>query len=150
MKKILLVLFVLAGCDSPRNQRVVTGADGGAGSLSNAQATFKLSQLPLSFRAHWLEGPFGNVQLDNALVVYIYDNNQQLTDLSNEQKLGFFATMPSMGHPLDQAGDFVRLAQGVYLNSTIRFNMPGDWRMELWVMDASDQILDQVVWNEFF
>ena len=38
----------------------------------------------------------------------------------------------------------------VYLNKTIRYNMPGDWKNELWIIDDQLNIQDKVEWNEFF
>lgn len=58
--------------------------------------------------------------------------------------------MPSMGHPMDDAGYFESLGDGLYINRTIRYNMPGDWKNELWILDQDLNIQEKVQWDEFF
>lgn len=147
--RFLATVFVLcvlsSACDSPMSHRVASGnrAQGGAESL-----TFK--SYDLTVEVNWLLGPVGNISTNNQLLVVVKNHLGAPASLPEGHSLNFYATMPSMGHPMEDAGFFEELSPGVYVNKTIRYNMPGDWRNELWIMDRDLNIKDKVVWDEFF
>lgn len=82
-------------------------------------------------------------------MVFLYKNGN-LHSLPEGQTLEFYATMPSMGHPMEDAGFFEEIDQGVYVNKAIRYNMSGDWKNELWIMDENLNILDRLQWLIYF
>lgn len=147
MKSLLFIFIfalVLVGCDSPMNNRV-----------ENSSATFKTQALTFSSNgiraeAQWLAGPYGNISQTNQLLVILKDAAGNPVSLEAPLTLGFYSTMPSMGHPMDDAGFFEAVSDGVYINKTIRFNMPGDWKHELWILDEQFNVKDKVEWDEFF
>jgi hypothetical protein len=145
MVRFLFFILFLSACDSPRNHRLQD-----LSGLQKAQNILTLTKLDLRLQSQWVEGPYGNVQKSSSLVIYVYNQKQELTDLPSGKDLEFFATMPSMGHPLDQPGEFIRVAKGIYINSSIRFNMPGDWQMEVSIVTSNNEIVEQAVWLEFF
>lgn len=148
MLKILLsgfALLLMSACDSPRDHRVNPAS--GDQNSSLALQNFKSSNL--SVKAQWLAGPFPTANKFSTLIVYIYDSNGALTSLPAGDEINFFATMPSMGHDLDQPGYFEEISPGIYLNKQISLGMSGDWAMELWQQDANFDIKDKVVWSEF-
>jgi hypothetical protein len=110
----------------------------------------KFSSLDLSVKTIWLEGPVGSINFNNSLLVTLSNSRGELEDLPVGLFLQYFAVMPSMGHPMDDAGTFERISKGIYLNSTIKYNMPGDWKNEIWVMDATYKTIEAVQWNDFF
>lgn len=126
----ILFLFLM-GCDSPLNHRVNERPE----NFNVQSQDFEFPSYGLSFSADWLEGPFENVNQNSVLILHLYDSNGRLVDLPEELQLGFFALMPSMGHPLDSAGEFQRISKGIYLNEEIRFQMPGEWQMEISILD---------------
>lgn len=146
MKKCLLFFLLCAACDSPRNHRVLPDTS----KVNKTQSELAIQQLGLTFEARWLEGPFGNVQQKGSMILFVYNKQKELTDLAAGNDLFFFATMPSMGHPLDQAGEFKKIDTGIYLNTAIRFNMPGDWLMEIYIVDLKNEVLGKAQWNESF
>jgi hypothetical protein len=152
-KKIILmmvgylwILLLSSACDSPIQNRV-RNLERQNNSNQIDQSTV-ISHGEYQITAQWLTGPFGQITQLSELLVMIRNPDGELSDLNGLEQLYFYAAMPSMGHPMDDAGDFVRLHQGIYLNQTIRFNMPGDWKMELWWMDDDYNILEAVSWDE--
>lgn len=139
------ICIFIAGCDSPQNHRIREAAH----TASEAQ-TLYFSTQELSVRVQWLVGPIGNINTNNHLLVIFTDASGTPQSLPNGISLGFYSTMPSMGHPMDDAGFFEKISDGIYLNKTIRYNMPGDWQNELWLMDSQLNIQEKVLWNEFF
>jgi hypothetical protein len=57
--------------------------------------------------------------------------------------------MPGMGHPMKNAGTFEMVSEGVYLNTSIEFNMGGEWEMFLMLVDEDFEVLEEVSWTEF-
>jgi hypothetical protein len=57
--------------------------------------------------------------------------------------------MPSMGHPMQNAGFFEEVSFGVYINSEIEFNMDGEWEMFIQVYDENYDIMSEALWQEF-
>ncbi len=140
-----LLLLGICGCDSPMNNRVNEPQNKAQQSIS-----LRFESLALNIKTVWLAGPEGSINFNNKLLVILTNEQGDLTDLPNDTTLQFYSTMPSMGHPMDDAGTFVRMAKGLYLNDTIKYNMPGDWLNELWILDQNFQTVDAVRWLEFF
>lgn len=143
---LLSMALFLCSCGSPRNHRVLP--DNELVQKQKGEGTF--SKTNIKVRAEWLHGPFGNVKSASTLIVYLYDANGRLSSLPANSEISFFATMPSMGHALDQPGYFKNISQGIYLNNEITFNMPGEWQMELWIHSGDGELQDQVVWQDTF
>jgi len=138
-------LNVLAGCDSPMNNRI------NASQLNQQNdQILKLQSLNLDVEAKWIAGPFGTVSAENHLLVIVKNSAGSPSALPDGLTLNFYSTMPSMGHAMDDAGFFESIGDGLYLNKNIKFNMPGDWRHELWLMDENLNIQEKVSWDEFF
>lgn len=145
LKTIYFMFFIfIMGCESPMNNRVLGQPD----ALVAEELSF--AELSLSVEPQWLSGPVGNININNQLLVVLRNSLGRLTSLPQDMSLNFYATMPSMGHPMDDAGYFEEIDTGIYLNKTIRYNMGGDWRNELWLMDADFNIKEKVLWHEFF
>lgn len=140
MHYLVVFLLLLSACDSPLRHRVKE-QDGSGPSLS--LLSFQQSGYELRFQ--WIKGPFPNVSKASSLIVYVYKDGD-LMALPTDRQINFFATMPSMGHALDQPGYFEELSPGIYLNETITFNMTGEWLMELWLQDLKGDILEKVSW----
>ncbi len=147
MKMYILCILALCTvhCKSPMDNRLDEPE-----SFAQKANILELSSLKLSLKTQWLEGPVGNLQVNNTLLVSVYNSNDELTDLPDSLQLQFYATMPSMGHPMDDAGMFERISTGLYLNSTIKYNMQGDWQNELWLMDQNYQTVEAVQWFDSF
>ncbi|MEO0335647.1 MAG: hypothetical protein AAF202_04605 [Pseudomonadota bacterium] len=109
----------------------------------------RYSNARLSVRPIWLKGPVGKIESTNHLLVQV-TSQVSPARLPEGLSLEFYATMPSMGHPMEDAGFFEEIEVGLYLNKSIRYNMPGDWRNELWLMDSDFKVIDRVTWDEFF
>lgn len=138
--------IILSACDSPRNHRVNPSE-----LLMNSQNIDpQFKTLPLKMKLQWVAGPYGTVEQKSKLLVTFLDTNDRLTSLPNEQELSFYATMPSMGHPLSHPGYFKKISEGIYLNEDIIFNMGGDWLMELSILNNSGEIKDEIKWSFFF
>ncbi len=140
---ILSLCYLMSSCDSPMNHRARFDDS------EKSRQTLAFSSQPLNVETQWLSDPFGNAKQQSALLVFITDEQGALTDIPEGLSLNFYADMPSMGHPMDDAGAFQKLETGIFLNKTIRFNMAGDWRMELRLQDEEFNITDQVQWYEF-
>ncbi|MCB0408243.1 MAG: hypothetical protein KDD34_08570 [Bdellovibrionales bacterium] len=138
----LLSFLLLTSCGSPINHKV-EGEQKTSSFLS-----FKTFNLQIETR--WLEGPVGNINTDNQLMVIVKNQSNQLVSLPNGYSLNFYATMPEMGHPLDDPGFFEMVNEGIYINKTIRYNMSGKWKNELWIIDDASSVKDKVIWDEFF
>lgn len=142
---IFIVSLSLVRCDSPMNNRVEENNS----TLSQAQKiSFTQGALVAEFK--WIAGPVGNITFNNILLVILRDAQGRLANLPENQTLEFYSTMPSMGHPLEDPGYFEPISEGMYLNKTIKYNMPGDWKNELWILDADFNIKDKLEWDDFF
>lgn len=142
---LLTLTLLFSGCNAPINNQVRT--DKGNQTLESEPLLFSQTQVSVDFR--WLKGPYGQLKQENHLVVFLYQEEEPYS-LPETQSLNFYATMPSMGHPMEDAGFFEEIEPGVYINKSIRYNMPGDWQNELWIMDQDFNILDKVQWLVFF
>ncbi|MCB0357189.1 MAG: hypothetical protein KDD40_09285, partial [Bdellovibrionales bacterium] len=96
----------------------------------------------------WLQPQKGITTYNNYLIVYVYNLQGFLSDIPKSKYLEFYANMPSMGHDLEDSGNFRRLTKGIYINDSIRLNMGGEWSMELWLLDRQDNITDSAKWIE--
>jgi hypothetical protein len=163
----LIFLFWFSGCESPMDNRVQESKNSQQKINTLKETTLVLNEsaapnadpvdnnpvhttVALTVKATWLEGPIGSINVNNTLLVRVYDEQGAYTDLPENIFLQFYSTMPSMGHPMDDAGTFTRISTGFYLNETIKYNMPGDWQNELWLMNQDYQILAVVKWLEYF
>jgi hypothetical protein len=137
---------LVVGCDSPRNNRVLAGEPL---VLSQTQS-LKFDEFNYSASFFWSQGPYPEIFKTSKLIVFVYNEDGQLTDLPADLSLNFFTIMPSMGHGAEDTGYFQNIAEGVYENPSIVFQMPGDWQMQLSILDTNFKELDRVVWLEFF
>ena len=145
MRWLSLVLVFLSACGGPKDYQVVNAPQ--LQVLNNSQLlVFKNQPYRVSFT--WLESIKTSVKDKNKLIVYVYNSQKELVDLPEVLNLEFYASMPSMGHPMENEGVFQRVAQGIYLNQDIVFNMGGEWLMELWLINAQFEVKDQVAWIE--
>ncbi len=145
MRALLLpLLWMLCSCDSPMNHRLHENQN-----LQEKLQTKNFSQMDYQVEIQWIRGPFSNIQTTSSLLVLLKDPQGKLVNLPPPYTLAFYASMPSMGHPLDSAGDFLLVSDGLYLNTQIRYNMEGDWKNELWILDENLNLVDKVEWNEF-
>ena len=145
LSQFILIGLVISSCGSPMNHRVEPQEQ-----IQKKLNTMSLENLALDAEIQWLTGPAGNIKVNNQLMVIFRNKDGVPSDLPKGLTVNFYATMPSMNHPMDNAGDFEPLGHGIYLNSTIRYNMPGDWLNELWIMDSEYNIKDKVLWDDFF
>ena len=141
MKLLLLFMFIfLSSCNSPTQKLApIPNSD-------SHKAAFP--QTPYSAKYYWAKGPYGEVDKENTLVVFLY-KNQELHSLPSDLSIEFYATMPSMGHPLEDAGYFQELSPGIYINEHIKYNMSGEWKNELQIMNSAFNIQDKISWSEF-
>lgn len=143
-KLLFLVLSVIfVGCNSPRNNRV----SGGEISTEAATEIQMFSATGLRLNVMWITGPFGTNTKTSEMMVIVTDSKGVRASIKGE--LGFYAWMPSMGHPAGDAGFFEEVETGVYLNSGIRFNMGGEWELSLQDLDEDYNVKDEVKWLEF-
>lgn len=140
------VTSATVSCDSPRNNRVLMGELGSVNEPENL--VFKSQNLNVEI--FWSEGPYPEVFKTSKIIVFIYDDQGTLVDLPEGLNLSFFTLMPSMGHSADDTGYFTQISTGVYENPSIVFQMPGDWQMEIRLVDADFSEKDKVSWLEFF
>lgn len=138
------LLLCLVNCDSPIRNKTVLVEKAITGS-SNLETFAKHG---ITLQHQWLVGPFGSIKKENHLLVLLFDENKNPVSLPANLTLFFYSTMPSMGHPMEDAGIFEELDTGIYLNKTIRFNMGEEWRHELWLMNENQDIVDKVQWYE--
>lgn len=141
----LLFIFTLSACDSPMNNRISTSYG-----IQNKAQKISFKEYPLTVETQWLVGPSGNITINNTLMVILKDSQGHLINLPDDLSLAFYSTMPSMGHPMEDAGYFEQINDGIYINKNIKYNMPGDWKNELWIMDTQFNIKDKIEWDEFF
>ncbi len=141
----LACCFTMTACDSPMNNRISPNSK----SQDSSFQAMSFAQLNIDVEYKWVSGPVGRIDQKSHLIVFIYIDGV-LQSLPKGLTLEFYSSMPSMGHPMDDAGFFEEIEPGIFINKNIRFNMAGDWRHELWVMDVNFNILDRVVWNDFF
>jgi hypothetical protein len=146
--KYLLYAFTcyLIACDSPRNHRI----NENPGVQKTEISPLELKVVGRTLKAEWVEGPFGSIEKSSVLLVYMLNAQKRLESLPEGLELQFYATMPSMGHPLSHAGYFQRIADGVYINKDVIFNMAGDWLMEISVIDEQGNTKDVLQWLLFF
>lgn len=142
---LILILFITAACHSPINHQVKS-KDGVSEKLKNET---RFSKLNLNLSYEWLVGPSGDINQTNTLMVIVRNSNNAITDLPEGLTLSFYAMMPSMGHPLDDPGYFKKIDQGIYINKSIKYNMGGEWKNELWVLDEQLNIKDKAVWQSW-
>ncbi|MCJ8275332.1 MAG: hypothetical protein HRT44_08085 [Bdellovibrionales bacterium] len=145
MKNFIFLFLILSACDSPMNHRVTRGEQ----DAENKEQQLYLKTMNLQVEARWLNGPHGSLQKTSSIMVMVFDTEGKLSDIGDDDILQFYASMPSMGHPLEDPGTFERLDEGIYINHKVQFNMPGDWLMEIWIMDQNFEIKDKVEWDEF-
>ncbi|MCB9072258.1 MAG: hypothetical protein H6623_01455 [Bdellovibrionaceae bacterium] len=143
---LFLNILFLGACGSPRSHAVTPTP--GDKKLSPTALSFP--KLRYSVTSQWLNGPVGNIHINNTLLVVVKDEFGQATSLPDTMTLQFYATMPSMGHPMDDAGFFEKIETGVYINKSIRYNMPGEWRNELWILNDKLETTDKISWFEQF
>lgn len=144
MKFLILLLSVtLASCDSPQNHRII-GSSQGEEKSSFTQKTFENHPLKVEFK--WISGPHGSLSQSSSLMILIYNKDGQLAPLPEGLEPYFYGTMPAMGHPLEDPGFFNKLETGIYINESIQFNMEGEWKLELWLMNEEFNIKDKVQW----
>ncbi|MCB0421610.1 MAG: hypothetical protein KDD61_11475 [Bdellovibrionales bacterium] len=98
----------------------------------------------------WLKGPIGKISVENSLLVFVANSKGEVVSLPQDLHVEFYSTMPSMGHPLEDAGYFEVLETGLYINRHIVYNMPGRWKQEVWLVDSSGNIVSKVEWYESF
>jgi hypothetical protein len=140
-----MTVLVFSACDSPRNHRVTSGGDSSESGAAITDKAFSSTGLKVQYQ--WLSGPYSNVKQTSSLIVYLSRDGKPIS-LPSGQELNFYATMPSMGHPIEQPGYFEELSTGIYLNKNIVFNMQGPWVLELWVQDSlTYNILDKIEWS---
>lgn len=113
-------------------------------------------QTPLEFKKYkleaklkWIDGPYVSDYKKSSIAVELYDQKGQLESLPSGLTLGFYATMPSMGHPAVDMGYFENPSTGTYLNSNIVLGMPGDWKMELMIYDQNNNVLERITASLF-
>lgn len=142
------LLFALSSisCDSPQLHKAY---EENKSEKVTSTSNFQFKSLNITFEYKWLESLQGNINRPNSIIVYLFNSKGELTDLPLDVSINFFATMPSMGHPLDRPGDFNRIARGIYLNTGIIFNMPGEWEMEIY-LDKNGSTYDKVTWLNTF
>jgi hypothetical protein len=147
---LFLLLFTLViACDSPRNHRVSGANSGLVEKSAGAVETFQLAgEKPIQFRREWVLGPYGDLKKVSTLVVYVYGADQKLASLPQGFEINFYASMPDMGHGMDDPGYFEEVSPGIYLNQNIHFTMGGPWTAELWLQNSNFDILDKVEWQE--
>ncbi len=143
--RLVFLLTVVSACSSPMNNRV---HDAGGEDKTNMELKY-FASMGYEVEIKWVAGPFGSLQQENHLLVLLFKDGV-LTSLPDGQSLEFYATMPSMGHPMEDAGFFTEVDPGIFVNKNIRYNMPGDWKNELWIMDSEWNILDRLEWDELF
>ena len=137
---------MLGACDSPQNHRVFLNEDTNE---KTGDVTQTFTQYSLSYKAQWLQGPFGSLSKKSQIMVILFNKEGHRTSLPKGVDLQFYATMPSMGHPLDDPGFFEEIETGIFINNNVQFNMPGEWKMELWLTDKDYNILDNSLWLEY-
>lgn len=142
IRLLILIVLLFTACNSPKNNRVLQGAAPLSESLSLA-----FENLALNAEVHWVNGPFGTTTKKSELVVFVKDSNGEMVSIEGE--LSFYAWMPDMGHPAEDMGYFEEVSKGVYINSQIKFNMPGKWEMSLQSLDNEYDLQDEVLWLEY-
>lgn len=142
----ILLTTSFLGCESPRNNRVLMGEE----LALTGQRSFRFDQLNYTAVVLWSEGPYPEIYRTSKLLVLIYDQSGELTNLPADLNLNFFTLMPSMGHGAEDTGYFQIISDGVYENPSIVFQMSGDWQMQLSILNSNFDELDKVIWLEFF
>lgn len=145
---LICICFFMLGCDSPRGAKIVSEVSDKNSKFDVKFNIQKFKKLNFEFQTQWLEGPYPFVEMNSTLIVFIYDQEGNLTDIPSDLILGFNAKMPDMGHGLEEAGHFTRIEEGVYVNKDITFQMDGDWNMEMYILDQNYNELDSVSWIE--
>jgi hypothetical protein len=139
-------IFLNTGCDSPRNNRVLMGEE-----LAKAGSEYLVfANLDFTMTVIWSEGPYPEIFKTSKLLVLVKNSSGELINLPDDLSLNFFTVMPSMGHGSEDTGYFQNISEGVYENPSIVFQMPGDWQMQLSILDSNFKELDKVIWLEFF
>lgn len=142
------LVLALLGCGSPQNHKVnLNGSLNEGGPTRSTPISYTMSSTGLNIEVKWLQGPFTRASEASELMIFVRDQNGELSSIDSE--LGFYAWMPSMGHPMEDAGFFEKVSEGVYLNSHIKFNMGGEWEMFFQVYDENYDVLSEASWKEF-
>lgn len=144
IRQILLpsLSFFLMACGSPTDNPVQSQPI-----QKNGVSQQSFGNLGYTVEHRWVSGPYSNINQKSVLAVYIKDASGNIVSLPEGLELSFYSTMPSMGHPMDDAG-FFEEGPGVYINRNIRFNMPGDWKHELWILNSDYDKVDELHWLE--
>ncbi|MCB0390910.1 MAG: hypothetical protein KDD58_06460 [Bdellovibrionales bacterium] len=143
MKSLFVVFIFLMACSGPKDYRTEDV------NLNQQSKDNDLSMKDhhLKLKIYWLAPLSGNVNVNNSLLVLVFNNNGFLVDIPENYYLEFYATMPEMGHPMESEGYFKRIDKGIYKNENIKFTMGGFWRMELWLMNLNNEAVEQVFWD---
>lgn len=142
---VVVGLSSILNCNSPMNNRVAEQQQ----TQQKAQS-IQFQNFPLRVETRWNVGPIGNLEKNNHLLVFLKDANGNPASLPQGLTLEFYSRMPSMEHPLIDAGYFEKISEGIYLNPYIKFNMAGDWEHTLSIQDENYDIKDKIQWLEFF
>lgn len=111
--------------------------------ILNAEESKTYELMNHEVQARWLEGPFGDPMEASTLVLYLRDaQTGRLKSLEEPYELFVYGWHTSMGHGTASDGDTLELERGVYLNSSLRFNMPGDWDVFVQIYEG-DTLLDE-------
>ena len=154
MRKFFCLILAMSSLScSPLNNRYREedrGKDKPASKLTE-MSELKASNKKFKIEHQWVGGPFGSIHQPSSLLIFVRDETGAFAKLPEGTQLGFSALMPSMGHPLDDPGFFKELQPGMYLNSAITFNMPGDWEMKISLLENQTfKTLDEIIWLELF
>jgi hypothetical protein len=145
MKKIFFYILsgtlILMGCDSPQNHKV------SASQKNSFAIKTNLKQMDLKLEANWIEGPWFNLEQSSYLIVTIKNYKDLRQSLPEGYELEFSATMPSMGHGLDQPGYFEQIFEGVYQNPEIYLQMTGEWDFQISIWDEEGNLVESTTWN---
>ena len=147
--KLLLIglSLTLVFCDGPKDYKIREDVELKT-KLDKRQLEMKKLGLKVEFT--WLTPLSGSTANKNELLVILKNQQGRAVNLKKNQNLEFYSIMPSMGHPMADAGYFESIEPGIFINKNIVFNMPGDWRMMLTIYDHNYRVLDKVEWDEFW
>ena len=150
-KALLLCIATayLASCESPLATKKLKNNEPPFLSSQLSSQTHSLESFDLTLEFQWAQPPQGRLDFLNILVVFMRNQDGVLVSLPEGHTLDFYATMPSMGHPLADPGFFDEVNPGLYLNKNIVYNMPGDWKNDIAILDQNDDVVEQVIWDEF-
>lgn len=142
----VVIFLTLLACEGPNKFKSSSQNAADMEGWRNNKLELNLSHFDVSLT--WLVRPRVGGSKSSSLLVKVLDSTSNLVDLPEGVSLEFYAWMPSMGHPLTDAGSFERLSTGVYLNNGIVFNMGGEWEMQLMLWGKSDEVIHDLKWYE--